>query len=73
LNSVFVDSGLIRRVLENLVWNGVEAMPDGGSLTVSAVRDEDNVVIEVIDTGVGFKEEDQKQVFEPCSLGRRGV
>ena len=72
LNPVSVDSGLIRRVLENLVRNGVEAMPDGGCLTVSAVRDEGNVVIEVIDTGVGVNEEDQKQVFEPLFTRKKG-
>jgi signal transduction histidine kinase len=72
LDDVSVDSGLIRRVLENLVRNGVEAMPDGGRLTVSARREDGNAVIEVGDTGVGVEEGDQKHLFEPLFSRKKG-
>jgi signal transduction histidine kinase len=65
LKEASVDPDLIHRVLENLVRNGVEAMPNGGRLTVSARSDGEEVVVEVGDSGVGIKEEDFPHVFEP--------
>jgi signal transduction histidine kinase len=72
LNDVSIDPLLIRRVLDNLIRNGVEAMPDGGVLTVSARRDEGNAVIEVGDTGVGVSEEDKRHLFEPLFTRKKG-
>jgi signal transduction histidine kinase len=72
LGDVLVDPGLIRRVLVNLIQNGLEAMHDGGRLTVTANRDEDNAVIVVDDTGVGIKEEDRRHIFEPLFTRKKG-
>ena len=72
LKEVFVDPDLIRRVLENLVRNGVEAMPDGGRLTVSSKRDGEYVVIEVSDSGIGIRKEDSTHVFEPMFTTKKG-
>ena len=72
LNDVSIDPLLIRRVLDNLIRNGVEAMPDGGVLTVSARRDEGNAVIEVGDTGIGVSEEDKRHLFEPLFTRKKG-
>jgi signal transduction histidine kinase len=72
LNDVFVDPDLIRRVLDNLVRNSVEAMPEGGMLTVSARRDGVDAVITVIDTGIGVSEENKKHLFEPLFTTKRG-
>jgi len=72
LSDVSVDPDLIRRVLDNLVRNSVEAMPDGGRLAVSARRDGEDVVVEVSDTGIGVKEEDKKHLFEPLFTTKRG-
>jgi signal transduction histidine kinase len=72
LKEASVDPDLLRRVLENLVRNGVEVMPDGGKLTVSARRDAEVVVIEVGDTGIGIKEEDFTHVFEPMFTTKIG-
>ena len=72
LNAVSLDSGLIRRVLVNLIQNGVEAMPDGGRLAVTAERIDGDAVIEVGDSGVGIRDEDQMHIFEPLFSRKKG-
>jgi signal transduction histidine kinase len=57
LPALHVDPQRLRPVLRNLVRNAVEAMPDGGRLTVRARRVGDSVEIDVADTGVGFGDE----------------
>ncbi len=54
LGSVLADEGKLRQVLLNLCKNAFEAMPDGGSITVSADRTAVGVMIEVKDTGPGM-------------------
>jgi signal transduction histidine kinase len=54
LDSVHVDPLQIRRVLDNLVRNAVEAMPDGGTLKVSAEVNAEGMELTVRDTGTGI-------------------
>ncbi len=63
--AVKVDPSLIRRLLENLVRNAVEAMPDGGSLRLSATRSGGDVLLTVADTGIGISEEAMSRIFTP--------
>ena len=63
LDSVSMDPLKIRRVLDNLVRNAVEALPDGGSLGVSSVCEGDVVFIRVRDTGTGIPEELMPDLF----------
>ena len=72
LEDVSLDSELMRRVLDNLVRNGFEAMPNGGKLTVSARRVVEEVVMEVGDTGVGVSEEASKHIFDPLFTTKKG-
>ncbi len=55
----------LREALVNLVLNAVEAMPEGGRLTLAAAEDGGQVRIEVHDTGVGMDEESVQRAMEP--------
>ena len=55
----------LRQVLLNLMSNAVKFTPDGGAVTVSALRDGDDLIIAVRDTGIGISVSDQRVIFEP--------
>ena len=58
------DLDLMKQALLNVVLNGVQAMPQGGPLTISAHRDGNVVVAEVRDRGIGIAEDLHEKVFE---------
>jgi signal transduction histidine kinase len=62
---VMADVHRLLRVFENLARNALEAMPDGGTLTLAAERRGGEVAFRVADTGRGIPEELQATVFEP--------
>ena len=61
---VKVDIDLMKQAILNVVLNGVQAMPQGGPLTISARRENDAVLAEVQDRGSGIPEELHEKVFE---------
>jgi signal transduction histidine kinase len=63
--TVRADSAYMKRILGNLVSNAVQAMPDGGKLTVKAHRERNAVVITVKDTGVGIPEDAKDKLYTP--------
>jgi signal transduction histidine kinase/ActR/RegA family two-component response regulator/PAS domain-containing protein len=66
----------IREALTNLVFNAVDAMPQGGTLTLRVRGDgAERVHIEVVDTGVGMDEETRRRCLEPffTTKGERGT
>ena len=66
LPRISIDPEQIAQVLQNLIKNAVEAMPDGGSLRISTLPiDAGGVAVEVQDTGMGMSPETQKEMFTP--------
>lgn len=66
LTEIHADSQLLKRVLINLVTNAVQAMPDGGILTLrSENTSAGQVSVTVEDTGVGIPEKIKPQIFTP--------
>jgi signal transduction histidine kinase/ActR/RegA family two-component response regulator len=59
------DPAELREGLLNLLFNALDAMPQGGSLSFSSGIDGDRVVCVVADTGVGMSEEVRQRCFEP--------
>jgi len=57
IDDIFVDSKDIRQVIFNLVRNGLESMPNGGTLEIRTYMDNNDVMLEVKDHGVGIPEE----------------
>lgn len=55
----------LRRVFTNIIINAIEAMPNGGDITVSCDRDNGHVVGTVSDTGPGIAPENRAKVFFP--------
>ncbi len=59
------DEELLYRVVSNLVLNAVDAMPEGGTITMATHAEDDEVVIEVRDNGVGMTPEESARLFTP--------
>ncbi len=67
---LMADPHLMHRVLANLILNAVQAMPDGGTVTVSASTNDGSVAISVHDTGIGIPNDAQEKLFKPLFTGK---
>ena len=68
LDPVMADQELLYRAFLNILVNGVQAMPDGGTLTVKTERsrsDKGAVTVSISDTGIGMSPEIKRQIFNP--------
>ncbi|MCG6895202.1 MAG: response regulator [Desulfobacteraceae bacterium] len=67
LPDVIGDFNQLQQCVINLIFNAIDAMPDGGTLTVSGVYDraQTRVTVSVADTGHGISDEDLPHIFEP--------
>jgi two-component system NtrC family sensor kinase len=65
LPSIMADQSQLNQVLVNLVVNAVQAMPDGGTLTIKTSAADGNIILSVEDTGIGMSKEVIKKLFIP--------
>ncbi len=72
---VMGDDSELREVLVNMVFNAIDAMPEGGTLSLSAGTVAQSVVITVADTGVGMYPEVRSRIFDPffTTKGKAGL
>jgi len=59
------DYVLLKRILTNLILNAIQAMPEGGKLSINAHKELQNIMIFVQDTGVGIPEDAKPNIFKP--------
>src|SRR5205807_6150769 len=60
---MLADAGKVKQMLLNLVSNAIKFTPEGGSVTIGAVRIKETIEISVTDTGIGISESDLKSIF----------
>jgi two-component system sensor histidine kinase GlrK len=69
--TVRADEGKLRLVLENLLSNAIKFTPSGGTIGVAADLRDNDLVIDVDDTGPGVHPDDGDRIFEAFYQGRR--
>lgn len=72
---VMGDDSELREVLVNMVFNAIDAMPEGGKLSLTTRTAGDSVIIKVVDTGVGMYPEVRSKIFDPffTTKGKAGL
>jgi signal transduction histidine kinase len=70
LSPMYQDQGRAHQILNNLLSNAIKFTPEGGRIRVTAEKSpREELVLKVIDTGVGIAEEDQQTIFEKFRQG----
>ena len=64
LDTIVADERKVKQVVVNLLANAVKFTPDGGAVTLRAVRENGEVRLAIHDTGIGIAPEDQERIFE---------
>ncbi|MFC0472550.1 EAL domain-containing protein [Halalkalibacter kiskunsagensis] len=65
LPEILCDPNQLKQVFINLLKNSIDAMPNGGTLVLKTSLEEDNLLIRVLDTGMGISEERLEKLGEP--------
>jgi signal transduction histidine kinase len=63
--SWMIDESSMRGALMNLIVNAIEAMPEGGTLSIDSKWTEETLQLEITDTGGGIADDQIKKIFEP--------
>jgi PAS domain S-box-containing protein len=64
LEKVYASKNQLRQVFLNMISNARDAMLEGGTLTIKTMSSRDNVLIEIVDTGIGIREEHIDKIFD---------
>jgi two-component system CheB/CheR fusion protein len=63
--SVFADGKMLLSILQNIVSNAISHTNPGGTITVSAKKESDKLIVEIKDTGIGMSKDLQEKLFTP--------
>jgi signal transduction histidine kinase len=66
-STVYLDEHLLHHILINLLSNAIKYSPRGGKIELKVRHQDDRVVFEIQDRGIGIPEEEQKTIFEQFS------
>jgi PAS domain S-box-containing protein len=70
LPEVEIDADQIRQVLVNIATNAIQAMPEGGKLTIDARKEDKFLEVAISDTGDGISEDVIRKIFDPLFTTR---
>ncbi|MBA7615072.1 Adaptive-response sensory-kinase SasA [subsurface metagenome] len=70
LPEIEIDADQVQQVLANMIANAVEAMPEGGKLTIAARGKDECLEVEIADTGCGIPQEVVGKIFDPLFTTR---
>jgi signal transduction histidine kinase/iron only hydrogenase large subunit-like protein len=73
LPSLMADPDQLKQVCINLILNSVQAMPAGGTLSLFTEKDEDQIKVEIQDTGCGISAENMNKIFTPFFTTKKEV
>ncbi len=65
LPEILADSDQLQQVFLNLLLNARDAMPSGGELLIETAQTENEIFIEISDSGIGIDKKDLKKIFDP--------
>jgi len=65
IGALHADERRVKQIILNLIHNSLNFTPEKGTMTLSAIRNEDHVILTVKDTGIGIPEKDMARIFEP--------
>ncbi|MCX8030708.1 MAG: ATP-binding protein [Thermodesulfovibrionales bacterium] len=67
-----IDKEQIRRAMINIIDNAVKACGENGTIKISLLSEDNYIKIEIADNGVGIKDEEKKELFQPYFSRRKG-
>jgi two-component system NtrC family sensor kinase len=73
LPRLFADPDQLQQVAVNLILNAIQAMPQGGTLTLRTFQEHDQLVLEVADTGYGISQDNMHKLYTPFFTTKKEV
>ncbi|SFI26310.1 amino acid-binding domain sensor histidine kinase [Tindallia magadiensis] len=61
----YINQEAMKHILINLISNAIDAMPEGGRLTIGCEKQQDRLLLSCSDTGIGIEAENQEKIFNP--------